>query len=118
MEYINSTKGKPKIFFEGFLYVRHKNLANGYEKYECEKRRHGYCQAAFKVKEDEVIVIAQEHTHAPDPGKAETLRVGRGIKRKAEDTLETPQQIITDSVTTISQGKTFTISHIWTCASN
>ena len=37
MEYVKSEKGKEKLLFEGFVYVKQKNLAKGVVSFECEK---------------------------------------------------------------------------------
>ena len=103
MEFIETVRGKRKVLLDGYLYVKQKALANGYVSYECEKRRQnkdkqGECKAKIKVRGDEFIMGENQHTHAPEPGRPEMLRVKEGIKRRAAETEETPQQIITTQV--------------------
>ena len=100
MEFVQTIKGKNKLFLNGYLYVKQKNLANGYVSYECEKSRQTKveCKAKIKVRGHEYIVGENQHTHAPEPGRAELLRVKAAIKRRATETEETPQQIIATQV--------------------
>ena len=37
MEFIESERGNQKLSYQGFLYVKQKNLANGVVSWECEK---------------------------------------------------------------------------------
>ena len=39
MEFITSTLGGRKLVYQGFIYVKQKNLSQGVESYECEMRR-------------------------------------------------------------------------------
>ena len=108
MELLTTRKGQTKIQYEGYLYNKSKQLANGFVSYECEKRQKSknapnQCKARIKVRGNEVIkgVI---HTHAPEPGRAEMLKTRSAIRRRAEETMETPQQIIAANVVSLSQG--------------
>lgn len=108
MEFVETVRGHRKVLLHGYLYVKQKELANGYISYECEKRRQnkdkqGACKAKIKVRGDEFILGENQHTHAPEPGRPEMLRVQARIKRRAADTEETPQQIITAQVQGLGQ---------------
>ena len=43
---------------------------------------------------DEFIAEVNEHTHPPSQAKVEVAKIRTAIKRKAETTHETPQQIL------------------------
>ena len=70
MEWITSIKGKTKLCYEGYIYVKQNNLANGVVAYECEMRKRdtltsNQCKAKVKVANDEIVGFVNEHTHAP-----------------------------------------------------
>ena len=55
MEKVTSVRGKNKIMYGGYVYVKQKNLSAGVISYECEKRRGNVtgvteCKAKLKVK--------------------------------------------------------------------
>ena len=84
--------------------MKQKNLAKGVVSFECEKRRYSTaCKAKVKVFGNQVVGRLHEHTHGPDPTRSEVIRAVQEMKTRAEDTEETPQQIITQSVSTISR---------------
>ena len=108
MESVDSIRGGELKIVEGFVYVKKHNLAGGWCAFECEKRRYcngtaGQCTAKLKVKGDQFEKVG-EHTHAIDVGRAEMLIAKHRIKRRAMDTMETPQQITADGVMAMSQG--------------
>lgn len=104
MEFVQSERGKRKLIYDGYIYVKQKELANSVISYECEKRRHSNCKAKVKVFGNEVIDHVNEHTHAADICRPEVLFVREKIKSKAINTQETAQQIITQTVQSISEG--------------
>ena len=104
MEFVKSEKGKDKLIYEGFEYVKQKNLANEVVSFECIQRRYkSACKAKVKVLGQEIVGRLHEHTHGPDPARKEVLKAVEKMKRRAEETEETPQQIITQSVSCLSQ---------------
>lgn len=104
MEFLTSTKGGRKLVHEGFVYVKQKILANGVVSYECEMRRNEkQCKAKVKVLGDEVIANLNEHTHAPITGRPEALKIRHSLKRRAMDTEETAQQVITQELENVSE---------------
>ena len=40
MQFIKSEKGRDKLVFEGYMYVKQKDLAHGVVSYEWEQRRY------------------------------------------------------------------------------
>jgi len=116
MEFVKSDKGKEKVIFEGYVYVKQKNLANGVVSFECERRRNkAECKAKIKIRGEELVGRLNEHAHGPDPARKEVLKAIQQMKRLAEETEEAPQQIITQSVSTISEdakGKLPTVHHL------
>ncbi len=99
MEFITSIRGGRKLVYEGYIYVKQKDLARGVVSYECEMRKRGagnssQCKARVKVRNEQVIDITNEHTHEQVHGRPETLRVRNNMKQRAVDTMEAPQQIL------------------------
>ena len=104
MEFVQSERGKMKLIYEGYIYVKQKELANNVTSYECEKRRHNNCKAKVKVCENEVVGHVNDHTHAVDQPRREVLLVQQEIKAKSIATEETAQQIISQTVELIQSG--------------
>jgi hypothetical protein len=68
-----------------------------------------------KVLGNQIVGRLHEHTHGPDPARREVLRAVQQMKTRAEETEETPQQIITQSVSTITRdaaAKLPTVHHL------
>ena len=56
MKYVKSEKGKEKFLFEGFVYVKQKNLAKGVVSFECEEHRYSTAlKAKVKVFGNQVV---------------------------------------------------------------
>ena len=104
MEVITSTKGKKQLVYEGYVFVFQKKLASGTDSYECQRRRNYGCNARIKVLDDTIVDAINDHVHAPAMNHVEALRLRHGIKRKAIESQETPQQIISSAMVDISDG--------------
>ncbi len=105
MERTKTTQNKNKVLHQGFAYVKKKNLADGWESYECERRRrYRDCNGGIKVKDGQ-FRIGTPHSHTPNPARNEVYKVMTAIRSQAQETLNQPQQIlgnalagVTDSV--------------------
>ena len=78
MEYVTSNKGGVKLLYEGFVYVKSKILKSGDVSFECEMRRDRnskQCKARLRVSGDSVVGRFNDHTHAPDIGRPEALKI-------------------------------------------
>ena len=63
MEYIKSERGKDKLVYEGYTYVKQKDLANGVVSFECEGRRNeAACKAKVKVDSRKSTVVGRLKT--------------------------------------------------------
>ena len=109
-ETVASIRGKNKIILNGFIYVKQKNLANNVISYECERRRGtgkelSECKAKVKVNGEDLSVVSylHAHSHAADSARCEMVQARARIKRKAEETEETPQQILGHELQQLSQ---------------
>lgn len=109
MDKVQSIRGKQKILYNGYVYVKQKVLAGGVISYECEKRRGNLvgvseCKAKVKVQNEVVVASLHEHTHGPDSARCEVLQVRQNITKRAVETEETPQQILGREMQNLSEG--------------
>ena len=105
MEFIESTHHKRKLLREGYAYVFNKKLAGNGESWECELRRKGaQCKVRLTVRNGVIVHQSSEHTHGSNETSNEVLRRAQaGMKRRAENTQETTQQILTRELANISE---------------
>ena len=84
-------------------------LANNIRCYECVlRRKDSQCKMLIKLNEDgEFVGQVNEHTHAPSQREVEVTRVKASIKRKANTTTDTPQQILGTELRNISEDAAF-----------
>ena len=79
MEFVTTNKGQQKLCYQGYLFIRQKDLANGAVGWECEGRRLERCPGRAKTCEDELISQLNEHTHGPDPTRNDVVQVTSSI---------------------------------------
>ena len=78
MDNLKFTKGKTKIVHERCIYMKH------------------LC--------GDIVGYVNKHTHAPVVGRPEALKVRDNTKDRAVSTLETPQQVISQHMPTVTEG--------------
>ena len=105
MEFTTTEKGRRKLIKDGYIYVFKKQLANDNSSWECVlRRKERQCRATVKLSPtDEFIEQNNEHTHASSATEVEVTKVLMSIKRKAETTDETSQQILGRELALISE---------------
>ena len=104
MEFVRNEKGPRKLIRNGYLYMYQKDLAGEVTSWECELRRRGQCKARVKLDRNNAFLQeVNDHTHPPTQTKVEVVKVKASIKRRAETSLDTPQQIITGELEGISE---------------
>ena len=106
MEFIKSSRGKDRLVLDGYLYVKQKDLANGVVSFECEERRNkASCKAKVKVhmQQSEVVGRLHSHTHAPSQAKIIAEKTVQKVKKRAIETEETPQVILSEACSTIDE---------------
>ena len=102
MEIIRSTQRKNKLLYQGYAYVKNKNLANGWVSYECERRRnHKGCTGRVKANGEDVVIV-RNHSHTPNPAHNEAMKTIATVKQRAETTVEPVQEIIGNNVSGIA----------------
>ena len=99
MEYVRSNRGAFKLIHGNHVYVKQKVLKNGAVCWECEQRRNKVaCKAKLHVLNDQIVKNVNEHTHPANRGEVESIKVRQAMKKRARETEETPQQIISNAV--------------------
>ena len=94
MEFTKTNQNKNKLLHHRFSYVKKKNLADGWESYECERRRrYKDCSGSIKVKNGQ-FRLGNPHSHTPNPALNEAYKVMTAIRDQAQTTLNQPQQIL------------------------
>ena len=97
MEFTTTERGNRKLIRDGYMYVFKKMLANDASSWECILRRIGaQCKASIKLS-------ILEHTHTPSQTQVEVTKAKASIKRKAEATEETSQQILASELRNTSE---------------
>ena len=106
MEFTTTERGQRKLLRNGYMYVHRRNLSEGSSMWECIYWRKGYhCNTKVKLSPlDEFLDETHEHTHAPSQTECQVTKVKAGIKRRAEETEETTQQIQGTELRNISDG--------------
>ena len=101
MEFITSNKGSLKLLYQGFSYVKQKDLVDNVVSYECVRRRsaNGTCKARIHIRDDEVVGEVGDHTHQPNPAGTETLKVVAAMKHRPGRPKKHPSK----SLLTVSQ---------------
>ena len=81
------------------MYVKQKVLKNGAVCWECDQRRNKFaCKAKLHVLDDQIIKGTNDHTPPANRGEVQALKVCQEMKKRARETEETPQQIISNAV--------------------
>ena len=80
MEAELTNHGRIKLCFQGFLYKRHKRLANGLFRWRCVLRDHQKCKGSATTSHEEEPIIATEHNHASDGVIVELVKHRNNMK--------------------------------------
>ena len=119
MEVTKTQKNNSKILHGGFAYVStHKVLKDGWVSYECElRRRYRGCTGRVRVKDDTVL-ITNPHSHAPNPAQNETIKTVVAMKDRAQHTLDTPQQILGNTLAGVQDAVAAQLPTLNSCRRN
>lgn len=103
---IKSQRNKKKLEQDGFLYVFHKLSTDKQVKFwRCENSYKADVKCKGRIHtttEDVVIKTAGNHTCNHSAANVVTQRIITGIKRRAEETMDTPSAIRTHSLQLVS----------------
>lgn len=93
-EMLRTSKNKPKLYCDGFLFNRNK-CVDTTTYWSCERKSDLKCRATMILRgENSLEKKVTEHNHVPDPEKKNVLISVQSIKEKASDTSEKPIQIL------------------------
>ena len=104
MQFIDTQRHKRKLIQNGYLYTYHMPLAQGASSWECARRRNGDCKTRIKLSAvDAFIESINEHSHPPSVAQCEVAKVKANIKRRAETTKKTTQQVLAGELAGVSE---------------
>ena len=99
VRYTRTTRGKPKLIYQGFMFTFHRELNNG-SAWRCIRR--GTCLGRIVVDDDDKILNSSTHTHDPDWGSCKAAETVVAIKRAAETSRASTSAIIQSKVARVS----------------
>ena len=93
-EELKSNRGRKKLTDEGHLYSFHKMSTDRERKFwRCDNQ--GECKARIHTDlNDAIINRSGRHCHGSNAARVEVVKVRTSMKRRAEETMEQPAQII------------------------
>ena len=100
---ILTKRGKEKFAHNEFLYVFDKTSKtdNELKYWRCEQKKNG-CKARLYAKAGEVVRELNSHSQEACSAQVEVALVKTKIKRRAEETLESPTVVVNECLTDIS----------------
>lgn len=95
---LKSQRGRKKLSDGGHLYSFHKMSADGKAKFwRCDKQ--GECKARIHTDMNDTIIYRSEnHSHGSNAARVEVVKVRTAMKKRAEETMEQPAQIINNVI--------------------
>lgn len=92
-----SKYGKDVLFVDGYVYYINKKMDNVFY-WSCSKKKTGGCGVYLKTTLEQndhfLSNISGEHLHSPEKEGIDDMKLRTSLKRKADDSLEGPGQII------------------------
>src|SRR5689334_8539905 len=100
----NSNRGREKFSHDGHLFCFDKFSKDGQMKFwRCDMRYLNDCPARVHTSIAAVFIkLVGRHTHGSDPARIEADKLRTTIRRRAEQTLETPSVIISSVLNGVS----------------
>ncbi|KAB0801401.1 hypothetical protein PPYR_01533 [Photinus pyralis] len=96
LEFVSSEKGKSKLFFESFLFIKDKQVDTKIY-WKCEHSKKMKCKARVITVNNFVSSSNNDHNHNADAAQLEANKVMQKIKEDAENTRDTPQFIVSQA---------------------
>ena len=110
LEFINSTRGKPKLVHGGYIYVYHKDRSNGNIAWRCEqysKPASTRCSAAAVTtgkSSSSTLEYARDHNHTPSSGRVGAYKVKNNLKTVAsQDRTAKPHKIVLNNLQNVTE---------------
>ena len=100
--FIKSERGKEKLVFEGYFYVKHRHNDVGIIFWKCEKYKSLSCRGRATTQGTTAGVqvhVIQPHTeHAPSPIHIEAAQIRSNIRNQATVTRNGPRTVVNECV--------------------
>lgn len=94
MENTETTRNQTKLINDGYMYVFDKMSADASRKFwRCDRKADKCCGRIHTTLNNEYLCSKGNHNHEPDGAGTEVAKIKASIKRRAEETVETPAQI-------------------------
>jgi hypothetical protein len=110
---IKTQRNKNKLHHQGHLYIFHKLNADGDIKFwRCEKQKKEEVKCKGRLHtamDDSVLKEVGNHTCEPDAANVQKQRIVTAVKRRAVETMETPQIIRTQVLQQVATPVLFNI---------
>ena len=90
MQFIQTNKKSDLLVFEGYGYIRHRQLTDGASSWRCCITK---CNGRVRLRNEQIEVITV-HSHLPDPADIEKRKFRLALKDRAAMADETPRQAI------------------------
>ena len=110
LEFINSTRGKPKLVHGGYIYVYHKDKSNGNIAWRCEqysKPASTRCSAAAvtnRKSSSSTLEYARDHNHPCSTGRVGAYKVKGNLKTVAsQDRTAKPHKIVLNNLQNVTE---------------
>ena len=83
LRFVETNKGKPKLVYKDYFFIRDKPGANGKILWKCEKNKH--CSARVHTLDGKVVHERNQHSHEPIPGREGVIKSVNLLKNRAAD---------------------------------
>ena len=115
MEISTTTKGKPKLLWNGYAYTKHVEN-NGMIRWRCACRASKHCPASVYT---DLLpanpVLKTDHNHCPEPVKLEVDRCRTEMRIHAAASNDPPARNYTDKITGLTNAAKAILPSVDTC---
>ena len=95
-DYITQTqRGREKVIFRGYAYVKDKNGPNDVSYWRCERKDELFCKGRARMCSGKIKALVGDHNHAPEVERKEVATVRDCIAVHSQETVESTSQIVT-----------------------
>ena len=100
-QFVKSSKGKPMLLLNGFLFVKDKQVRN--KTYWKCKDFENKCKSRTITVDDVVTTDPKEHNHGGDRASVKIYEFMNDVREKAKDSREAPHVLISSAASQVSQ---------------
>ena len=88
-------RGREKVIFRGYAYVKDKNGPNDVSYWRCERKDELFCKGRARMCSGKIKALVGDHNHAPEVERKEVATVRDCIAVHSQETVESTSQIVT-----------------------